>query len=91
MKKWAELNGWSFERTDDGGIGMSVSSVDDGEAPKPLDPTKLAALRTEEIALALADVDCRKDYQVVHDQVRDEVEKQFLADHRAELERIGMP
>lgn len=88
FRKWAELNGWKYEKTDDGGtmIGAVSSGTGGGDA-SALDQAKVAALRKEEIATALADLDCRKDYQKTHDQVRVELETQFVAQHKAELER----
>ena len=47
----------------------------------------VAELREEEIALAVTDLGCRGDYQTVHDEVRVELEKQFVQDHLEELER----
>lgn len=85
MKRWADLNGWKFDKTDDGGTTMTIDGPS-GEAKKP-DPTKAAALRKDEIAVALVDFGCRQPYQATVDQVRLELEKQFVADHKAELER----
>lgn len=87
FRKWAELNGWKYEKTDDGGTMVgAVSSGAGGDAPA-LDQAEVAALRKEEIATALADLDCRMDYQKIHDQVQVELEKEFVAQHKAELER----
>ena len=47
----------------------------------------MADLRSREIALAVADLGCRADYQSVADEVRTELEQQFVTEHKAELER----
>ena len=82
--KWADLNGWEFTPSEGGGI--SVSAVGGQDAPD-LDPGEVGELRAEEIALAIADLGCRGDYASVHDQVQMELEKQFVEEHRDELER----
>jgi len=58
------------------------------------EPTTPAAdevtkFRSEEIALALADYDCRVKvgYDAALDNVRIEAETQFVEEHRAELEQ----
>ncbi|MET3808742.1 hypothetical protein ABIB25_005772 [Nakamurella sp. UYEF19] len=87
MKKWSDLNGWKFT-PGSGGSGVSIAALGAVSADgKKLDPTKVTALRQEEIALAVKDLDCRVGYQVVHDQVRVELESKFVQDHKAELER----
>jgi hypothetical protein len=51
------------------------------------DPAVLAELRQYEVAVALADRGCRVAYDEVVREVRDEVERGFIEDHRAEMER----
>jgi hypothetical protein len=84
MSRWADLNGWQFTPGEGGGGSVSVSSADQVTEP---DPAKVAELRTDEIALAVADLGCRKDHQAVYDQVRTELEQKFVDEHRSELER----
>jgi hypothetical protein len=56
------------------------------EAPEP-DPAELAALQDFERAVGYADYLCRRDhYESEYNAVRDELENQFIEDHRAELE-----
>lgn len=84
FSKWADLNGWEFTPVEGG--GASVTAIGSQDAPQ-LDPVLVAELREEEIALAVSDLGCRGDYQTVHDEVRVELEKQFVQDHLEELER----
>jgi hypothetical protein len=84
MSRWADLNGWQFTPGEGGGGSVSVSSADQVTEP---DPAKVAELRTDEIALAVADLGCRTDHQAVYDQVRTELEQKFVDEHRSELER----
>jgi hypothetical protein len=84
MSRWADLNGWQFTPGDAGGGSVSVSAADAVTEP---DPAKVAELRTDEIALAVADLGCRKDHQAVYDQVRTELEQKFVIDYLSELER----
>ncbi len=87
QRKWADLNGWQIiEEGEGGGKGTSITRRA-GEDPEPPDPEKVAELRAEELELALADVDCRGDYTAIVEQVRNELEQQFIADHRQQLER----
>ena len=51
------------------------------------DPAAVAEVRRYELALAGADFVCRKAYDSARRVVRDEVERRFLDDRRAELER----
>jgi hypothetical protein len=57
----------------------------DGQEP---DPADLAELRQYEVDVAVADLGCRPAYDDVVRQVRDEVERAFIEDHRAELEHF---
>jgi hypothetical protein len=86
QKKWADLNGWKYMADEDGGSSVQMARPAGGEA-KPPDPEKAAELRAEEIKLALADVDCRKDYAATVEQVRTELETRFIEEHREQLER----
>jgi hypothetical protein len=56
-----------------------------GEEP---DPAALAELQRYEVAVALADRGCRPAYDEVVRDVRDEIERAFIEDHRADLERF---
>lgn len=57
-----------------------------GESPEP-DPGALADLQDFERAVASTDYQCRREhYDTVYGEVRDELEGQFIEDHRAELE-----
>lgn len=85
MKKWADLNGWQYEGGGDGG-GMTMGRPAGGDDKGP-DPEKAAKLRAEELKLALADVDCRRDYPKTYASVRKELEQRFIEEHKAELER----
>lgn len=87
-KSWAELNGFTYTPSADGsGASIGITNSTGPDAKPPVDPAKIAAFKKVEIATALEDLDCRADYQGVHDQVRIELETQFVADHKAELER----
>jgi hypothetical protein len=57
----------------------------DGQEP---DPAALAELRQYEVDVAVADLGCRPAYDDVVRDVRDEVERAFIEDHRAELEHF---
>lgn len=52
-----------------------------------LDPAVLQELREHEIAVAVADLGCRADYDEVRLEVQIEVEQRFLDQYGAELER----
>ncbi|GAB3766264.1 hypothetical protein [Microlunatus parietis] len=86
QKKWADLNGWKYQEGENGGGSVTMARPAQGEAKAP-DPEKVAELRAAEIKLALADVDCRKDYTGTYENVRRELEQRFIEEHRAELER----
>lgn len=85
MKKWADLNGWKYE-SDGGGKSVTMARPAGGDV-KPPDPEKAAALRADEIELALADVDCRGDYTATAAEVRTGLELRFIEEHRDQLER----
>jgi len=51
------------------------------------DGAALAEVRRYEVALAGADLRCRAGYDTARRQVRDELERAFVDDHRAELQR----
>lgn len=87
MKKWADLNGWQYDVNTSGGTPRGTVVRKAGSEGKEPDPEQVAALRAEEIELALADVDCRGDYQATVDQVRSELELRFIEEHREQLER----
>lgn len=50
------------------------------------DPSRLAALRRAEVALAVADQQCLVDWRATNEVVRDELEQDFVEDNLAELE-----
>ncbi|MEO7376987.1 MAG: hypothetical protein ABI074_10010 [Nakamurella sp.] len=89
--KWSELNGWGTGMPIDGG-GVAVTSVAaTASTTSPSAPAadKVAAFKEYEIALALADWDCKDSskYNTVSDAVRIELEKKFVDEHRSELEQ----
>ena len=100
----ADLNAaWSSCMTEAGHPGFAVqydaqSSVDaevnafreaSDEPIEDSDP-ELETLGEKEIALALADLDCREktDYRAEQKKVQDELERRFIADHEAELNAL---
>lgn len=82
--KWSELNGWNT--MSEGGM---VSSGAGTALPSGPPAEKVSEFRAYEIALALADFDCKQSsgYAKVADDVRISQEEKFLAEHRAELEQ----
>lgn len=82
-KKWADLNGWEYS-AEGGGRATTMGKSEETEPP---DPLQVAELRAEELKLALADVDCRGDHTATVNQVRIELERRFIEEHREELER----
>lgn len=89
--KWSKLNGWDTGMPIDGG-GVAVTSVAaTASMTSPSAPAadKVAAFKEYEIALALADWDCKDSskYNTVSDAARIELEKKFLDEHRSELEQ----
>jgi hypothetical protein len=52
------------------------------------DQLALEELQSEEIAIALADLSCRSDYEATVTAVRSEIEQAFIEDNRAQLERF---
>ncbi|WP_152360691.1 hypothetical protein [Microlunatus speluncae] len=88
QKKWADLNGWKFMNDSDGGSGSVVQAQPAGPDRNPPDPQKVAKLRADEIKLALADTDCRKDYTKTATDVRTELEQRFIDENKAQLERF---
>ena len=54
------------------------------------DQAEMDALGEKEIALALVDLDCREqtDYRERQADVQRQVEEQFIADHKAELDAL---
>ena len=78
MSQWAELNGWDFTPIEGGGGSVTVEKADQDNEP---DPAKVAELRAAEIALAVTDLGCRANHQSVYDQVRTELEQQFVTEH----------
>jgi hypothetical protein len=70
-----------------GGIGPGVPGPRAADGQEP-DPAALAELRQYEVDVAVADLGCRPAYDDVVREVRDEVERAFIEDHRAELEHF---
>lgn len=68
---------WDWEANPDGPTEM----------PEP-DPAEVAAFAEREIALAVADFDCRQsvDFETVFQDVNHDLQQQFVDRHRAELE-----
>lgn len=62
----------------------------EGEEYTEPDPAATEALGKEEIELALADLDCREetDYRQKAQDIQFELEEQFIADHKSELEAL---
>ena len=91
--KWAELNGWptqsEMEGMKDGGGMIAATSVAGTETPTSPPADKVAEFRTYEIAVALADFDCKQTagYDGLYDQIRIELEKKFVEEHQDELQR----
>src|SRR5690606_12082556 len=55
--------------------------------PSLADPDELAELQRFEIAIATADNACRAGYGEIYQQVRYDIEVQFVEQHRTELEQ----
>ena len=55
--------------------------------PANADPDELAELQSFEIAIATADEACRAGYGETYQQVRLDIETQFVEQHRTELEQ----
>lgn len=87
-KKWAELNNQEFTVTQDGGWSTGPKPGTENDPPVEPDAAKVADLRKYEIEVALADYDCKGDYQKLYDEVRISLEDQFVQDHLSELERF---
>jgi hypothetical protein len=70
-----------------GGVrpGVPGPRAVDGQEP---DPEALVELRQYEVDVAVADLGCRPAYDDVVREVRDELERAFIEDHRAELEHF---
>ncbi len=86
-RQYAELIGMQINEYEDGGWGMEPAEGLEMTEPVDPDPAKLATLKDYEIALALADFDCKGDYNAIAEEVRISLEEQFVQDHKAELER----
>lgn len=71
-------------------IYSSVPTDADGNQTGEPDQAAFDALEEEEIELALADLDCREetDYRAKAQDVQFELEEQFIADHKSELEAL---
>jgi hypothetical protein len=69
-----------------------MGEFDGTEAPPTEDPNQpaLDALAEEEVALALADLDCREstDYRERQTESQRQAEEQFIADHKTELDAL---
>ncbi len=87
-KQWAELNNQEFTVTPDGGWSTGPKPGTENDPPVEPDAAKVAELRKYEIDLALADYDCKGDYQKLYDEVRISLQEQFVQDHLPELERF---
>lgn len=66
----------------------TATAAPDSMGPDPDDPA-LIQLKADEIAMAVADFDCRASsgYQAAFDAVSQDLQEQFVRDNRAELER----
>lgn len=71
------------------GFDQAGGGEQSGEAgPAEADPEKLAELRDYELAVAKADYGCREgEYEKAYRDVSYELEKEFVEQHRTELER----
>jgi hypothetical protein len=73
-------------------LNTFYESLGSGETePAEPDPAKLAELREQEIDVALADFTCAEeiDYQDEYLKVQYATEKQFIADHKSELDAMA--
>lgn len=91
FQRMAELEGF-------GGPPTDVPLDEDGEGeentgsriaePPEIDPADLEELQEYELAVATADFDCREEhYADIAEEVRYELEEEFVEEHRAELEQ----
>ncbi|AZI59063.1 hypothetical protein EH165_13855 [Nakamurella antarctica] len=85
--KAAALRGYTITVGADGSTMYSSADGGNGAEVVP-DPGKMAELKKYEIELALADYDCQGDYRNKSDEVRIALEKQFIIDHQAELDKF---
>jgi hypothetical protein len=84
-----EIEGWAEVETtlEEGGEEANREVLEEFE-PKEPDPQELAELQEHEIELAVADRECMAEhYDDVFAGVSDELEEEFVEEHRAELER----
>jgi len=68
----------------------TAAPAEDGSFPGGPDQAELDALGEEEVALALVDLDCREqtDYRDRQSEVQRQVEEEFIADHKTELDAL---
>lgn len=88
-QRWGDLNGYQYQSSDgSGGGAVAVATVEaQTGAPTVPDPVAVTAFHDYEIKIALADFDCKAagNYEAKYDEVRIELEKQFITDHQDEL------
>lgn len=87
--KWSELNGWPTSDGSGGAVIATSSAATSGGVPAGPPADQVATFREYELKIALADFDCKEssNYDTVSNEVRIGLEKQFVEDHRAELEQ----
>ena len=85
-EEWAELQGWNA--MNDVWATWDWEANPDGPTMPEPDPAAVAAFTEREIALAVADWDCRDSlrFNAVQQEVNLELQQQFVDRHRAELE-----
>ncbi len=95
FQRMAELEGFGgaaadpapAARSEEGDVGERATPQP--VEPKEIDPAELEKLQQYELALAQADFGCReKHYNDIVEEVQYELEEEFVAEHRAELERF---
>ncbi|HEX6336870.1 MAG TPA: hypothetical protein VFZ85_07950 [Jiangellaceae bacterium] len=88
-RRMDELQGWDeFMELEEQAAAEGVLPAAAQFEPKEIDPAELEELQEYELAVAVADVRCKKEhYNEIAEQVQYEVEEQFVEEHREELER----
>lgn len=94
FQRMAELQGIGGPPTEappEGGAEGEEGSESAGAVvmdPQEIDPADLEELQEYELAVANADFDCREEhYTDIAEEVRYELEEEFVEEHRAELEQ----
>lgn len=90
-QRMGELEGWNMEPSPapsaDSSDGAAEESIT--REPPEIDPEELAEVQEYELELAVADRECMAEhYDDVFEEVSYEFQEEFVAEHRAELERF---